>query len=168
MRLVALLVCVALPCLACTKPPSAPVTEEPSRPSEPQPALEAVARVTVFKERVAKYLAEARAGAKTLTLSPSADEVRAHVRRVHDMYHELQAVPPTVPPEIDPTPLVATRLLQIRDSFHSALLLVSQVDGRDDPQSQELRRLNQDILTPIADRIRDACAEVEAKIAAKV
>jgi hypothetical protein len=70
-------------------------------------------RLQPFKEQVGHYLSEARAGARLLTISPSLDEATTKSKQITDLYIHL----PDVPPEIDSTGSVATKLKSITGVF---------------------------------------------------
>jgi formylglycine-generating enzyme required for sulfatase activity len=69
--------------------------------------------VQAFKEKVAKYLVEARAAVKLLILVPSLEEYRSASKQVGDIYAHL----PSVPAAIDTTGKVSTKLNGIMSSF---------------------------------------------------
>ncbi|VTT98360.1 unnamed protein product [Gemmataceae bacterium] len=118
------------------------------------PTDEAAARA--YRDRVAAFLEEARSGAKLLTLSPGADEVRRRADRVT----ELLAQVPHAPAGTDPGGETADRLRRIREAFESARLQLAAADTRD---AAAARRLYQDRLPALAGSILSLSGEAEAR-----
>jgi len=80
--------------------------------SETQPKESQTVRV--FKDKVARFLEEARAGAKQLKMAPTPDEAKTKYREVNDFYVHV----PEVPPEIDSTGELAKKLLRVNGSIY--------------------------------------------------
>ena len=93
-------------------PSPAPASPAATTQPSPQPPKENP-KVRIFREKVAQFLDEARAGAKLLTLFPSVDQASAKADQIEDLYAHL----PEVPPEIDPTGEVAKKLKEIDGLF---------------------------------------------------
>jgi hypothetical protein len=99
-----LLVCVAVLCVGCDSgkaPTSAPAA--PGKPSAAKPAG--------FREAAAAYLGESRAGAKLMTQSPTADQMKKQADKVAELYAAL----PPVPADVDRTGDVKDKLKRIND-----------------------------------------------------
>lgn len=87
---------------------------------------------SAFLAKVAHYLSEARAGAKLMTLRPSAADARDKAKHITDLYTRLPEPPPGT------NPIVATRLEQLNRAFGLAAATASQ--GED-----ALRRKHDDL-----------------------
>jgi hypothetical protein len=108
-----LLFCVALVIAGCDSG-KAP-TSAPAAPGKPAPV-----RPAGFKEAAAAFLDEARAGAKLMTQSPTAEQMRNQAEKVAELYAAL----PPVPADVDRTGDVKDKLKRINSLIDVAAKLV--------------------------------------------
>lgn len=163
--LIVVLVCFVAGCGKNDAPTPQPAIEPPRPGSEsaivdppkvkPTPAVEPPKeaanekRLREFREKVAHYLSEARAGAKLLSLAPSLAQARKKSEEITDLYTRL----PDVPVEIKQHELLATRLKNINGSFFAAKTIL-EIDSKADAETAK-----------IANDVRGICTEIEGLMA---
>jgi hypothetical protein len=132
----------------------------PTRPSDPPKESR---KVKTFREKVAKFIEEARAGAKLLTVAPSLDEIKAKSVQITDLYTHL----PDVPPEIDSTGDVAKKLKTTMGSFAVAefdLKLSNQAErSMTGAELLDFMKKTHDECHKIADEVNRIADEIESK-----
>lgn len=146
--------------------PTPRVTAEPARPTTtpvPTPAPGPSPKVLEFREKVAGYLTEARAGAKLLTLAPSLEQVKAKAAVITDLYTRL----PDVPPEVDATGVVAGKLKNINGSFAVAESFAEYRARFARGGSVEGVKKADESLAQSAENVRKVADEIEARVGLK-
>lgn len=126
-----------------------------TKPAETPPEDPKIAK---FKEAVAHYLSEARAGAKLLEAAPGL----AEATQLEESIRKLHARLPDVPPEVDATGQLAARLKDISVSFsvgtfHVQLASKALRQGMHDFAKGEYEKS----LPDLAKKIRYLASEVE-------
>ncbi len=111
-------------------------------------------KVKAFKEAVAHYLAEARVGAKLLTIGPSLAQVKEKSAHITDLYTRL----PDIPPGLDPTGKVAERLKNINGTLAVAEGFVGLID------SSNAKKIYDEELPRIAREVNEFAVEIERKL----
>jgi hypothetical protein len=118
-------------------------------------------KVRVFKEKVAHFIDEARAGAKLLTLPLSSlDEARTKSKQITDLYTHLS----DVPPEIDSTGEVAKKLNGINTLFGVGELAVKLRTDNAHHGYRDLFNKSHEECKDIADNVRKLADEIESKV----
>ena len=144
------------------QPTAVPSTLPQDRPTVAQqasPAVESPAdkRLREFKEQVANYLSQARAGAKLLTLAPSLAQVRKKSEEITELYTHL----PDVPDSIAQRKTVAMRLKNINGSFAVAEATVKLQIQAASLNSAELIQNARNNIGMVANDIKKFCTEIE-------
>lgn len=115
------------------------------------------AATRAYRERVAVYLEEARSGAKLLTLTPAADEVRRRADRISELLGQV----PAAPAGADAGGETADRLKRIKEVFEAARLQVASADTKD---AAAVRRTYQDRLPALAATVLSLAGEAESRV----
>jgi hypothetical protein len=141
------------PAIAVEKPTATAPAAVPEKPKESK-------KVTVFKEKVTNYLAEARAGAKLIELAPSVNDMRAKSKEITDLLTHL----PDVPTEIEDAEHISTRLKNINGSFFVAVQYAGLSVDAVKLKSPELIKSTGENFLKTAKTIREAADEIEKKL----
>lgn len=155
-----------------SKPVAAPVAETPKEVVSVAPVVVAAvpeppkepADVTEFKAAVKHYLAEARAGAKLIELAPTVADMRAKSKEITELLTHL----PDVPASIEDAEFVGKRIKNINGSFNIAVEFASlAVQANGLKKGGDLAKSTAEKFLNTATSIRDACNDVESKLALK-
>ncbi|MBN9521937.1 hypothetical protein J0H58_26045 [bacterium] len=116
--------------------------------------------VVAFREKVAVYLTEARAGAKLLSLDLTVERARAKSAQMTDLYTHL----PDVPPEVDTSGEVAGRLKNIHGAFTAARMMAESRAELGRLGSLEGIKKADESLAKVAADVRTMADEIEARV----
>ncbi len=153
----AILFCIVIPSIACNRKPAPSVAIDAGVPA----VAITSSKVAAFKEKTAAYLDESRAGAKMLTLSPSAEDMRRRSLKIHELYAQI----PEVPPEVDSTGAVAERFQRIQRLFDVSRDHVAAIPEHEKHKDEQaIRKIYQLELPATAKQIQGLIDEIEAKV----
>lgn len=149
-----LLFCVALVIAGCDSG-KAP-TSAPAAPGKPAPVKPAG-----FREAAAAFLDEARAGAKLMTQSPTAEQMKKQAEKVAELYAAL----PPVPADVDRTGDVKDKLKRIEQAFPLGIKYAGIADdAKKIGEAEVLKQVYKKELPELARGLLGFVGEVEAKL----
>jgi hypothetical protein len=145
---------VAQPDATKSRPIAAVVPKPLEKPAESK-------KVRAFKEKVAHYLEEARAGTKLLTLAPSLSEAKGKAEHITDLYTHL----PDVPSELDPTGEVAERLKNINGSFAAGEFFIQTAkEFQRLGATKEWKKIHEEDIPKLVKEVKGYCEEIESRL----
>lgn len=149
-------------CVGCSKPTAAPVASPPAKAAsasvETKPLESADdKKLKAYKEQVANFIIEARAGVKYIKVASTLGEVRKKREQITELYSHV----PDAPDTFEKGDEVAKLLLRINSEFAElpdwVKLQIEYQNLRDAKKAAEM----QQTVDKLSDSIKARCTELE-------